>query len=85
MTFVLTGPTKRLMEFEDKAKIISNGSSKSIKTLARRLHRGRKGIVYQHDPRHVDVFTKDLGLENMATPCRHQQHLMQQKKKSRNR
>ena len=46
--FVLTGPTKRLMEFENemnnvypiKAKIISLGSPKSIKTLNRRLHWG---------------------------------------------
>ena len=70
--FVLTGPTKRLMEFENKMtsvypikpKIISFGSPKSIKTLNRRLHWGRKGIVYQHDPRHVDVLVKDLGLEH---------------------
>ena len=70
--FVLTGPTKRLMKFESKmtsvysikAKIISYGSSKSIKTLNRRLHWGRTGILYQHDPRHVDVLVKDLGLEH---------------------
>ena len=44
--FVLTGATKKLMEFERKmtsvypmkAKIISYGSPKSIKTLNRRLH-----------------------------------------------
>ena len=43
--FVLTGPTKKLMEFEKKmtsgcpikAKILSYGSPKSIKTLNRRL------------------------------------------------
>ena len=43
--FVLTGPTKRLMEFEKemmsvypiKAKTISLGSSRSIKTLNRRF------------------------------------------------
>ena len=43
--FVLTGPTKKLMEFERKmtsvypikAKIIGHGSPKSIKTLNRRL------------------------------------------------
>ena len=32
--------------------------------MNRRLHWGKKGIVYQHDPRHVDVLVKDLGLEN---------------------
>ena len=70
--FVLTGPTKRLTEFENemksvypiKAKIISLGSPKSIKTLNRKLHWGKEGIVYQHDPRHIDVLEKDLGLEN---------------------
>ena len=69
---MLTGPTKRLTEFENemtsvypiKAKIISLGSPKSIKTLNRRLHWGKEGIVYQHDPRHIDVLVKDLGLEN---------------------
>ena len=73
--FVLTGPTKRLMEFKmkmtkvypTKAKIISFGSTESIKTLNRRLHWGREGIVYQHDPRHIDVLVKELGLENGNT------------------
>ena len=63
--FVLTGPTKRLTEFENemtsvypiKAKIISLGSPKSIKTLNRRLHWRKEGIVYQHDPRHIDVLS----------------------------
>ena len=70
--FVLTGPTKKLMEFERKmtnvycikANIIGCGSPKSIKTLNRRLHSRKRGIVYQHDPRHVDVLVKDLGLEH---------------------
>ena len=80
--FVLTGPTKELMELERKmtnvytikAKIISYGSPKSIKTLNRRLRWRKRGIVYQHDPRHADVLVKDLGLEHcnslqaMATP-----------------
>ena len=70
--FVLTGPTKKLVEFERKmtsvypikAKIIGFGSPKSIKTLNTRLHWGKRGIVYPHDPRHVDVRVKDLGLEH---------------------
>ena len=70
--FVLNWPTKRLKDFENemtsvypiKAKIISLGSPKSIKTLNRRLHWGKERIVYQHDPRHIDVLVKDLGLEN---------------------
>ena len=73
--FVLTGPTKRLMEFDKemkkvyptKAQIIIFGSSESIKTLNRRLHWGREGIVYQHDPRHVDVLVREFGLENGNT------------------
>ena len=70
--FVLTGPIKKLTEFERKtrsvypikAKIIGYGSPKSIKTLNRRLRWGKRGIVYQHDPTHVDVLVKDLGLEH---------------------
>ena len=70
--FVLTGPTKKLMEIERKmtsvypikGKIISYGSPKSIKTLNRRLHWGKRGIVYQDDPRHVDLLVKDLGIEH---------------------
>ena len=47
-----------------KAKNISYGSSESIKALNRRLHWRKRGIVYQHDPRHADVLVKDLGLEH---------------------
>ena len=47
-----------------KAKIISFGSPKNIKTLNRRLHWTKRGIIYQHDPRRVDVLVKDLGLEH---------------------
>ena len=77
--FVLTGPTKKLKEFERKmtnvypikAKAIGYGSSKSIKTLNRRLHWGERGVVYQHDPRHVDVLVKELGLEHGNSVQRH--------------
>ena len=60
--FVLTGPTKMPKEFENK--MTSVYPIKCIKTLNRRLHWGKEGIVYQHDPRHIDVLVKDLGLEN---------------------
>ena len=50
--------------YPTKAKIISLGSPKRIKTLNRRLLWGKEGIVYHHDPRHIDVLVKDLGLEN---------------------
>ena len=33
-----------------------------VSGLNRRLHWGKEGIVYQHDPRHIDVLVKDLGL-----------------------
>ena len=54
--FVLTGPTERLTEFENemtgvypvKAKLISYGSTESIKALNRRLRWGKPGILYQH-------------------------------------
>ena len=49
-----------------KAKIISYGSPKSIKTLNRRLHWRKRRVVYQHDPRHVDVLVNDL--QTPATP-----------------
>ena len=45
-------------------KTIRLGSPKCIKTLNRKLHWGEEGIVYQHDPRHIDVLVKELGLEN---------------------
>ena len=78
--FVLTGATKKLTEFETKmtrvypikAKTIGYGSPKSIKTLNRRLHWENQGIVYQHDPGHVDVLVKDFGLErgnSVQTPA----------------
>ena len=51
--FVITGPTEKMMEVERKmtsvypikAKVISYGSSKSIKTLNRRLHCGERNHV----------------------------------------
>ena len=80
--FVLTGPTERPTNFENKmtdvypikAKVISYGSSESIKALGTRLHWGKLGIVHQHDPRHVDVLVKNLGLEHgnsVQTPATH--------------
>ena len=47
-----------------KTEIISYGSPKNIKTLNRSLHWGKRGIVHQHDPRHVDVLVKDFGFEH---------------------
>ena len=49
------------------ASIIGAGSAKSIKVLNRRIRWGKTGILYQHDPRHVDVLIKSLGFENGNT------------------
>ena len=57
-----------------QAKVISYGSSESTKTMNRRLQWRRSGTVYQHDPKHVDVLVKDLGLEHgnsVQTPATH--------------
>ena len=70
--FVVTGQTDRIADLKNKmawvytikTKVISHGSTGSIKTLNRRLHWGKRGLVYQHDPRHVDVLVKDFGLEH---------------------
>ena len=43
------------------------GSAKSIKALSRRICWGETGILYQHDPRHVDFLIDSLGLENRNT------------------
>ena len=80
--FVLTGPTERLAEFKSKmkgvypikAKIINHGSTESIKALNRRLHWRKRGVAYQHDPRHADVLVKELWLErgnSVQTPVTH--------------
>ena len=53
---------------------MSYGSSESVKAWNRRLPWGGRGIVHQHDPRHVDVLVKDLGLEHgnsVQTPATH--------------
>ena len=46
------------------ASIIGASSAKSIKALNRRIRWGEIGILYQHDPRHVDVLVESLALEN---------------------
>ena len=82
MTSWLTGPTERLAEFKSKmkgaypskAKIINHGSTESIKALNRKLHWRKRGVAYQHDPRHADVLVKELWLErgnSMQTPVTH--------------
>ena len=66
---VLTGPKTDGGREEDDECVSHQsedhqGSPKSIKTLNRRLHWGKRGIVYQHDPSHVDVLVKNLGLKH---------------------
>ena len=53
---------------------MSYTSTESIKALNGRLHWGKRGTVYQHDPRRVGVVAKDLGLEHgnsVQTPATH--------------
>ena len=57
-----------------RATIISHGSSENMQALNRRLHWGKRGTVFEHDPRHVDVFVKELGPEHgnsVNTPTTH--------------
>ena len=50
-----------------KASIIGSGSAKSIKALSRRTCWGETALLYQHDPRHVDVLVESLERENGNT------------------
>ena len=50
-----------------KGDIIGAGSAKNIKALNRRIRWGETGILYQHDPRDVDVLVESLGLEKGHT------------------
>ena len=50
------------------------GQRRASKALNTRLHWGKRGIVYQHEPRQVDVLVKDLGLDqgnSVQTPATH--------------
>ena len=68
--FVVTGSKESLLEIKKQLKsihpikvsIIGASSEKSIKALNRRICWGERGILYQHDPRRVDVFVANLGL-----------------------
>ena len=53
--------------YPTKASIIGAGSAESIKALNRRICWGETGILYQHDPRNVDVLIESLGLRNGNT------------------
>ena len=69
--FVVTGPTNRLADlkntiaglYPNKTTVISYGSTDRIKELNRRFQWEQRGVVDQHDTRHVDVLVKHLGLE----------------------
>ena len=50
-----------------KARTIGAGSTKSIKALNRRRCWAETGILYQYDPRHVDVLVESLELETGNT------------------
>ena len=69
---MVTGPKESLLEIKNqlksvypiKASIIGSGSS-ALKRASKswRTRWGKTGIVYQYDPRHVDVLVEGLGLE----------------------
>ena len=64
----LLEPKKQLESvYPTKASIIGARWAKNIKARNRRTRRGETGLVYQHDPRHVDVLVGSLGLENGIT------------------
>ena len=60
---------KKQMEsvYPIKASIIGASSTESINALNRRICWGETMILYQHDPRHLDVLVESLGLENGNT------------------
>ena len=70
-----TGTKRSLLEVKKqlesvypiKASMVGASSTKSIKALNRRICWGETGILYQHDPRHVDVLVESLGLESGHT------------------
>ena len=49
--------------YPSKTKVISCGVTEGMKVQNRKLHWGQRGVVNQHDPRHVDVLVKHLRLE----------------------
>ena len=69
--FVLAGPTEPLTESKNKMTGVY-----SIKALSRRMHWERRVMVYRHDPRHVDVLVKRLGVEHVYSV----QRMVRQKK-----
>ena len=64
--FVVTESTESLVELKKrlesaypiKASMIGASSAKSTKALNRRVRLGERGMVYQHDPRHVDILVE---------------------------
>ena len=80
--FVLTGSTKKLVEFKRKmTSVCLSHQSEDLQLWIAEEHQdaeqdvalGKRGLVYQHDPRHVDVLVKDLGLEHgnsVQTPAK---------------
>ena len=73
--FVVTGTKDSLLELKKqmesvypiKASIIWEVRQRVSKALTRRMCWGETGILYQHDPRHVDVLVESLALENGNT------------------
>ena len=54
-----------------RTQIISHVSTESIKALNRRVRWEERGVMFQHDQRHVDV-VEDI-VSELQTLCRRQQ------------
>ena len=68
--FVITGPTDRLADLKNKIVGRVSNQNKNHQSRVNSEHQSTKqefamkkerGVVYQHDARHVDVLVKDLG------------------------
>ena len=63
---------KDCMNIPDQNKQHEQWLSEEHQNIEQRVAEGRSGVVYQHDPRHVHVLVKDLGLErgnSVQTPA----------------
>ena len=70
---MITGPTARLKKFESTVRSVFHITDHQ-KASNRKLHWRRRGIVYQHGPRHVDVLLTELGLEHGNSAQAHATH-----------
>ena len=66
--------SKKNNDMESNHKSSVTGQLRASKHCSEGYAGVQRGIVYRHDPRHVDVLVKDLGLEEgnyVQTPATH--------------